>query len=139
MDFEKKLSEAIKILQEFKPITIYLFGSASRGELREDSDIDIAFLTEGNIDEYVCFMKAQELADVFKRDVDLVDLRKASTVFKAQIIGTSKNIYCSDENKRMYFEMRSFKEYALLNEERAEILKGIEERGNVYGKRYNFQ
>jgi hypothetical protein len=29
--------------------------------------------------------------------------------------------------------MRAFKEYALLNEEREEILKNIKERGNVYG------
>lgn len=139
MNFDDNLKKAISKLQEFNPITIYLFGSASRGELREESDIDIAFLSNDDIDEYLCFMKAQEIADIFKRDVDLVDLRKSSTVFKAQIIGTSKNIYCSDENKRMYFEMRSFKEYALLNEERAEILKGIGERGSVYGEGYNFQ
>ena len=34
----------------------------------------------------------------------------------------------------MYFEMRAFKEYALLNEEREVILKKIKERGSVYGK-----
>ncbi|GAB6167938.1 hypothetical protein JCM1393_03980 [Clostridium carnis] len=35
-------------------------------------------------------MKAQKLDDIFKRDVDLVDLKKASTVFKAEVVG--KNI-----------------------------------------------
>ncbi|SDP15254.1 Uncharacterized conserved protein YutE, UPF0331/DUF86 family [Clostridium gasigenes] len=125
MDFEEKLDEAIKLLQDFNPVIIYLFGSASRGELRNESDIDISFLSDDDIDEYICFMKAQELASIFNRDVDLIDMKKASTVFKAQIIGTAKKIFCNDENKRMYFEMRSFKEYALLNEERAEILKDI--------------
>lgn len=134
MEFNNALDKAIESLKEFKANTIYLFGSASRDELRVDSDIDIAFLSDENIDEYVCFMKAQEIADIFKRDVDLIDLKKASTVFKAQIIGNGKIIFCDDNVKRAYFEMRSFKEYALLNEERAEILKNIEKSGSVYGK-----
>lgn len=137
---EMQLNQAIEMLnEEFHPIVIYLFGSAARNELREDSDIDIAFLTHTDIDPYICFMKAQELADIFKRDVDLINLNTLSTVFKAQVVGTGKNIYCSDDTKRMYFEMRSFKEYALLNEEREVILNKIKERGSVYGKRCDFK
>lgn len=132
---ESELNEAIQILkEEFNPIVIYLFGSAVRNELRKDSDIDIAFLTDNDIDTYECFMKAQELADIFKRDVDLINLNISSTVFKAQVVGTGKRIYCSDETKRMYFEMRALKSYAMLNEEREVILKKIKERGSVYGK-----
>ena len=132
MDIE--LNKAIEVLkEEFNPIVIYLFGSAARNELRKDSDIDIAFLTDNDIDSYECFMKAQELADIFKRDVDLINLNTSSTVFKAQVVGTGKRIYCSDDTKRMYFEMRTFKSYAMLNEEREVILKKIKERGTVYG------
>jgi len=135
-----QLNEAIEILkEEFNPIVIYLFGSASRNELRKDSDIDIAFLTDNEIDSYKCFMKAQELADIFKRDVDLINLNTSSTVFKAQVVGNGKRIYCSDDTKRMYFEMRTFKSYAMLNEEREVILKKIKERGTVYGKWCNFK
>ncbi|MGL4452826.1 MAG: type VII toxin-antitoxin system MntA family adenylyltransferase antitoxin [Sarcina sp.] len=135
MDLSNNLEKAIEELKEFNINTIYLFGSFSRGEERIDSDIDLAFLTEENIDEYRCFMKAQELADIFKRDVDLIDLKKVTTVFKAQIIGRAKVVYCADDSKRAYFEIRSLKEYALLNEEREEILNGIKESGKVYGKR----
>ena len=132
---ESELNKAIEILkEEFNPIVIYLFGSAVRNQLRKDSDIDIAILTENEIEPYVCFMKAQELADIFKRDVDLIDLNTSSTVFKAQVVGTGKRIYCSDETKRMYFEMRALKAYAMLNEEREMILKKIKESGSVYGK-----
>lgn len=132
---ESELNKAIEILkEEFNPIVIYLFGSAARNQLRKDSDIDIAILTENEIEPYVCFMKAQELADIFKRDVDLIDLNTSSTVFKAQVVGTGKRIYCSDETKRMYFEMRALKAYAMLNEEREVILKKIKESGSVYGK-----
>lgn len=131
---EKQLIEAIKILrEEINPFCIYLLGSASRNELREDSDIDIAFISEKKLDSYEVFMLAQKLYDTFKRDVDLIDLKESSTVFKAQVVGTGKVIHCNDDIKRQYFEMRAFKEYALLNEEREEILKGVKERGRVYG------
>lgn len=131
----RQLSCAIEVLlREVKPYVIYLLGSASRNELREDSDIDIAYLTEEQIDDYDNFILAQNLWDVFKRDVDLINLKKSSTVFKAQVVGKGKIIYCSDNTKRQYFEMRAFKEYALLNEERECILRSIKERGSVYGK-----
>ncbi|WP_297522105.1 nucleotidyltransferase domain-containing protein [uncultured Clostridium sp.] len=135
MNFNEKLEIGIELIKEFNVCTIYLFGSFSRGEERVDSDIDIAFLSDDNVDEYRCFMKAQELADIFKRDVDLIDLRKVTTVFKAQIIGSAKVIYCNDDSKRAYFEIRSLKEYALLNEERYEILERVKESGRVYGER----
>lgn len=132
---EIQLNKAIKILkEEFNPIVIYLFGSGAKNKLRDDSDIDIAFLTDNEVDPYECFMKAQELADVFNREVDLINLNTSSTVFKAQVVGTGKIIYCRDETKRMYFQMRAFKSYAMLNEEREVILKKIKERGTVYGK-----
>ena len=91
MNFDNNINNAIKLLEEFNVNTIYLFGSASRGELRLDSDVDIAFLSDDDIDEYRTFMKAQEIANVFNRDCDLIDLKKTSTVLKAQIIGNGKN------------------------------------------------
>lgn len=133
MDYDK-LNKSIQLLLEFNPIIIYLFGSANRGELRGDSDIDIAFLSKEKLSEYDVFMKAQELADIFRREVDLIDISKSSTVFKAQIVGNGKVIYCSDEKERMYFEMRAFKEYIILNDERKSIIENIKERGSIYGK-----
>ena len=70
-----QLNKAIEVLkEEFNPIVIYLFGSGAKNRLRDDSDIDIAFLTDDEIDSYECFMKAQELADIFSREVDLINL-----------------------------------------------------------------
>ncbi|WP_374048184.1 nucleotidyltransferase domain-containing protein [Clostridium sp. MB40-C1] len=132
-DFEiKKIVDFL--INKINPYLMYLFGSSVKGNFREDSDIDIAFLSHEEYSDYEIFMIAQELADIMKREIDLVNLKKSSTVFKAQIVGTGKTIYCNDENKRMYFEMYAFKDYALLNEERAEILKGIKKRGSVYGE-----
>lgn len=133
------VDEIKRELECYNPKVIYLFGSAARNELREDSDIDIAFLGKLNLNEYDIFMKAQELAFLLKRDVDLIDLRKASTVFKKEVVEKGKVISCNDNNERMLFEMRTLKEYAMLNEERNEIIKNIRERGSVYGNGYNFK
>jgi uncharacterized protein len=116
-----------------KPIIIYVFGSYATGELREDSDIDIAFLSDEEFSAYEVFLIAQEVADILGRDVDLVDLKQASTVFKAQIVGKGIIIFCSDETRKAIFQMMAFKEYAMLNEDRQIILESIRKRGSVYG------
>lgn len=135
MDLDNLLKDASDLLiTKVNPYMVYLFGSAAKNELREDSDIDIAYISDSSPEPYENFMLAQELADIFKRDVDLINLNTASTVFKVQVISTGKRIYCNDENRRMIFEMRAFKEYALLNEEREAIIKNIDKEGSVYGK-----
>lgn len=131
--------ENIYIIKEFlsekiNPFLIYIFGSYAKGTSHKDSDVDVAFLNDEEFSEYDVFMIAQELASLLNKEIDLVDLKKSSTVFKAQIVGTGKIIYCNNDTRRMNFEMRAFKEYALLNEERAVILENIKKRGNVYGE-----
>ena len=129
-DIEKINELLIKIAN---PYITYIFGSASKGTMKDDSDIDIAFLSDREFMDYEVFMLAQELAAVLGRDVDLVNIHKASTVFKAQIVGTGKVIFCNNDIRRMYFEMYALKDYALLNEERVHVLEAIEKRGNIYG------
>lgn len=134
MNLDKNTIENIKnfLLKNLNPYVIYLFGSSVKGVFRKDSDIDIAFLSDKTISDYELFMLAQELADIVNRDVDLINLKNASTVFKVQIIYNGEKIYCSEDTKTAYFEMYAFKDYALLNEEREVILKGIKKRGSIY-------
>ncbi|MEY7998784.1 nucleotidyltransferase domain-containing protein [Clostridium sp. Mt-5] len=120
------------LIENIKPYLIYLFGSSVNGIFRGDSDIDIAFISDIETSDYEIFMLSQKLADILKRDVDLIDLKKASTVFKVQVIAKGEHIYCSDNKRRAYFEMYAFKDYAILNEEREIILKNIKKRGHVY-------
>ena len=93
------------IIEKLNPVLVYVFGSFARGELREDSDIDLAFLSDGEFTSYEIFMLAQEIAEIYNREVDLIDLKKASTVFKAQIVGTGDVIYCSDENIKIVMDL----------------------------------
>lgn len=111
------------------PFLIILFGSCVKGSIRNDSDVDIGFLSSQDHAAYEVFMAAQELAALIGRDVDLVDLSKASTVMKAQIVSSGKVIYCSDEVRRKVFFMKALKEYAVLNEQRMPVLAKISGQG----------
>jgi len=117
------------LLEKVSPYLIIIFGSALTGRMLPESDIDIAFLTEEKLNAYDVFMVGQELAGLLGRDVDLVDLKSASTVFQARVITTGRVIYCSDETKRMLFEMVTLKKYARLNEERRQVMDRLFKRG----------
>ncbi|MGE0468057.1 MAG: putative Nucleotidyltransferase [Candidatus Nitrospira kreftii] len=114
-------------------IAIYRFGSAERGAVRPDSDIDLALFSREALPELRRFELAQDLAIQLHRDVDLVDLRSASTVMRMQIISTGTCLTSVDEQARREFEMYTYSDYARLNEERRDILKRISASGLVYG------
>jgi len=121
------------LIEELRPQTLILFGSSVKGYFREDSDIDVAFISAKEIKSYDLYILAQALVSEVGREVDLVDFRQASTVFKAQILGLGQVIYSDNSKKLAELQIRTLKEYALLNEERAEILRNISVRGSVYG------
>lgn len=124
----------IKYLRDkLSPFLIYLFGSFAKGNNRPESDVDIAFLADGEKDEYEIFNVAQGLASIVKKDVHLIDLKKVSTVLQMQVVGTGKVLFCDNEVTRATFEMLTLKKYARLNEERQIILDKVKERGCIYG------
>lgn len=133
---ENQLAEVIRILvKSMSPSLIYLFGSQAKNMSRPESDVDIAFLSfENQLDAYAVFECAQEIAASIGKEVDLIDLRKASTVFQANIIYSGIAIYCTDEKERQLFEATVFQQYAKLNEERAVVIEKIEMSGTVYEK-----
>jgi predicted nucleotidyltransferase len=106
-----------------------------KGTVHNESDIDVAYLSDNKVlDRYEIFMISQDLAAKLGRDVDLIDLNQASTVFQAQVLHTGKVIYCTDEGKKAKYELKTLKMYTKLNEERFPILKRIDESGSVYEK-----
>lgn len=121
------------LVEKAAAYVIIIFGSHAKGLVHEESDIDIAYLGDKELDCYENFMLAQKLAAIAGRDVDLLNLRGSSTVMKAQIVAGGEVIYCSDEKRKADFFVKVLKEYALLNEERTVILREIERRGSVYG------
>ena len=123
------------LISKIHPSFIIVFGSFANGTTHKESDIDIAFYNkERNLTSYEVFMFAQELADILKMDVDLIDLNHASTVFQAQIFTTGKVIFSNDETLRMNIEMTALSMYVKLNEERKFILENVDKSGTIYEK-----
>ena len=80
------------LTEKLSPFLIILFGSTVKGNARQSSDIDVAFLSDNKVsDQYERFLIAQELASILHQDVDLIDLSQASTVFQAQIVIFAKS------------------------------------------------
>lgn len=131
---DKDKSIIVKFLNDkLKPKFIYLFGSFSKGEGREDSDIDLAIYIENKISAYDLFTISNQLSFIVKRDVQIVNLKDIDTVFASQIVGNREELYCEDEFLKANYNMKTFRDYAKLNEERKIILDAIERDGRIYG------
>jgi uncharacterized protein len=108
------------------PAAVYLFGSAATGRLRLDSDLDLAILPiSGAIMPLVLFETRNLLAEKLESDVDLIDLARATTVFRKEVLRTGVLLFENDLRRRHDFEMYALSDYARLNEERAPVLAAL--------------
>jgi predicted nucleotidyltransferase len=114
-------------------IAVYVFGSVATGTATASSDLDLAVLAMTPLPAEARWRLAQTLAIELRRDVDLVDLRQASTVLRVQVLGSSHLLLEGDKTKRQEFEAMALGAYARLNEARRGILEDIRQRGRVYG------
>ena len=112
---------------------IYAFGSRIRGDARPYSDLDLAVLVAGYADPLQLFQLSAELADIAGCEVDLLDLRAASTVMQHQVITTGERWWASDSQAALY-ETAILSEKITLDNARAGLLADIKQRGSVYGR-----
>ncbi len=121
-----QLSTVIKKIKDNYPQVqaIYLFGSFGTEYETRESDVDIALLLPQKGDAVSLWELAQEIAIELNRDIDLIDLRSASTVFQYQILMTGKRIFCLDNEYCDMFEMTCLSMYLRLNEERKSLIHG---------------
>lgn len=131
MNFE----EATQMLNEKLNCTAtILFGSYSRGDQREDSDVDIAIKSDKKISKQEIFDMTGELEQVLKKDVDLVNLDDISDSFRYEILMNGKVLYCKDNFKFDLYKLDMFREYLELSESRKIIVDNIKKGGTIYGK-----
>jgi predicted nucleotidyltransferase len=132
MALEQKITATIK---KYLPevVAVYLFGSVATALENQESDIDIAVLSQKKLNIEQRLELISELVAALHHDkIDLVDLNHAPTVLKFQIIMNERKIFCSNRHKSEFFEMCVFSDYVRLNEERREIIAAIKERGSVF-------
>ena len=112
----------------------YLFGSAARGQMLADSDIDVAIDIGRALSATECWNAMQHLAVRAGRDVDLVDFRTASDVLRHQVLTTGRRLFARDEAAQANFEAAALSEYFDFVAQRAPLMQDIFERGRVYAR-----
>ncbi len=117
---EKLLTSPLKIQG------IYLFGSFNTEYQITESDLDLALLLDEKSDPLSIWQLAQAIALTINRDVDLIDLRAASTVFQYEIISSGTLVYCNDAKACDEFADLTYSMYLHFNDERKEIIDDIE-------------
>jgi uncharacterized protein len=129
-----RISDLVAALRRALPglLTVYRFGSSRDGTAGPGSDVDLAVLAEAPVDAVELWNLAQRLAAGIGRDVDLIDLRRASTVLRYQVLTTGERVWCADSVACDRWETAMASMYLRFNEERAEILEAIRERGAVF-------
>ncbi len=130
MDVEKVVAQVKKAIPDL--IALYRFGSYAKGDARPESDVDLAILVLAALPAGKLLNLQQELATLFHNDVDLVDLRAASTVLRMQVLATGERLFSGNDGAREAFETMVYSSYARLNEERRGILEDVRARGSVY-------
>jgi predicted nucleotidyltransferase len=130
-----ELGRAVALLRESLPglIAVYEFGSTAAGVSRPGSDVDLAVLCDSPLRAEDRWALQEKVAAALGRDVDLVDLRRASTVMRMQVVSTGRVRFDGDPSARESFEDVVFSAYARLNEERAAILRDVAASGRVHG------
>lgn len=116
-------------------LAVYAFGSRIRGMAGSMSDLDLAVLVAGYADPLELFDLAGDLADLAGCEVDLLDMRAASTVMQHQILTTGERWWVGHEALQVgLYEAAMLSEKVELDAARAGLLEEIERRGTVYGR-----
>lgn len=90
---EQQINIIINTLKPFKPNKIGIFGSYSRGENTEESDIDILYSFEESIGLFKLIGIKDDLEQKLNKKVDLVSEKYAHPKLKPSILKDLKVIY----------------------------------------------
>ena len=117
-------------------MAIYAFGSRMSGDANANSDWDLAVLVAGYVEPGVLWELSGTLADVSGTDVDLIDLRAASTVMQYQVLTLGERWWLRAESATLVgvWEAAMLSEMTELNSARAGLLADIATSGVIYGR-----
>jgi hypothetical protein len=79
-------------------------------------------------------MAGEDIASRLDVDVDLIDLLKADTLLKHQIVTTGRRLYAADPMDAERYEIFILNDMMELNELRAPLIADMKRRGSVYGR-----
>ncbi len=107
-----------RLAAKYQLTAFYLFGSFADGGFTDESDIDLAYLSnrkENHPDNGALYF---DIKQFLSREVDLVDLRRVPPAFAFQIVREGRVIYDRDPEIRTDFEdelIRNYLDFAVVN------------------------
>ena len=118
------INEVKKIILEYaKPTRIYLYGSMVTGELKNDSDIDIAYDDGDFKDNYLIEEEVQKIQTLIK--IDVKNFTLTGERFKNRVISTGRVIYSANKKLRaedsLYNFLKSFEKFKSVIERKNEF------------------
>lgn len=115
-------------------MAVYAFGSRIQGTQHAASDLDLAVLVAGRADPLLLWELSGQLADLAGCEVDLLDLRAASTVMQYQILTTGERWWTANATQAGLFEVAVLSEKTALDTARAGLIEDIERQGRIHGR-----
>lgn len=107
-----KFEAGEKVWQSYPQIvSVWLFGSAQDGELKEGADLDLALLfdTRPTLDE-LASIRADLQESLQIDDIDLTSLNEAGPILVFQAI-SGRLVFCRDLDKKVDFVSLAAREY----------------------------
>lgn len=114
-------------------LALYAFGSRVQGTAGPESDLDLALLVEGYADPLLLWELSGELGELAGCEVDLLDLRAASTVMQYLVITRGERWWAHDMRAGLY-EAAMLSEKTELDHARAGLLEDIMREGTIHGR-----
>lgn len=135
IDLQKTAPAICDLLRQALPglLGIYSFGSQVQRNAGPDSDLDLAVLVAGYADSVLLWNLGNKLANELDIDLDLLDLRAASTVMQHQIITGGKRLW-SAGTETDEFELYVLSEKHDLDLWRQPLIDQIREEGRIYDR-----
>ncbi len=96
---EQQINIIINTFKPFKPNKIGIFGSYSRDENTEESDIDILYSFDSKYTLFDLVGLQMELKDKLHKEVDLVEFSAIHPRLKGRIINDAKIVYEAQHRK----------------------------------------
>ena len=121
-----RLQRAVGFLEEqFGLEALWVFGSEAQGTARPDSDIDLAALFQGRPAPLDVLGSRGDLEEILGREVDLVDLDRASPILAMQVLRHGRLLVDGNPKRRIAFFSRTLNLYDDLKIQRREAERAL--------------
>lgn len=132
-----RLATARDVLLDWLPgaWAVYVYGSFARGDAGPDSDLDLAVLLPPDQALEMPWDIATRVAERVRREVDLVDLRRASDVLRMQVLKHGRILHNARPGEVLAWEAQAITRYAHYRREVAALMDQFRHTGVGYAGR----